>query len=75
MYNGKCYQYCVVPFGLIVSLAEFIRALDSVLGPELRSKLAIYVDDILVSTINWEDYYNLLTEIFCKLSEGGMTKT
>lgn len=73
LYNGKCYQYRVVPFGLTVSLAEFIRALDDVLGYELRTKLAIYVDDILVNSVNWADHYGLLKEIFSKLYNRGMT--
>lgn len=73
LYNGRCYQYCVVPFGLNSSVAEFIRALDYVLGQEVVSELTIYVDDILVSNQSWEDHLKLLKKVCEKLRRGGMT--
>lgn len=73
LFNGKSFQYCVVPFGLTVSVAEFIRGLDFVLGKELLDKLVIYVDDVLVTNSTWREHLKTLKEIGNKMRKGGMT--
>lgn len=72
LYNGRNYEYCMVPFGLRVSVAEFIRALDLVLGKDLLEKLTVYVDDILVTGQTWEEHISLLEEV-CRRLTGGMS--
>lgn len=49
LYSGRSHQYCVVLFSLNVSIAKFIRALDSGLGKNLLARLTVYVDDILTT--------------------------
>lgn len=73
LFAGKCYHYKVVPFGLNTSVSAFIRALDSVLGKELSSRLTIYVDDILIATETWAEHCELLDKVFQALKAGGMT--
>lgn len=73
LFEGRAYQYKVVPFGLCISVAVFIRALSYVLGDELMRRLTVYVDDILVATANWEEHYCLLQDVFTALLQGGMT--
>lgn len=66
-------MYRVVPFGLNISVAESIRALESVFGKELLRKLLVYVDDILVTGKCWEEHLNLLEVVCTKLRERCMS--
>lgn len=48
LYKGRNYQYKVLPFGLVNSVAEFQKMLDRVLGPEILQFVAIYVDVVYI---------------------------
>lgn len=71
--NGRSYQFCVVPFGLNVSVAVFMKSLDKVLGPEVLSFTTIYVDDILIASKSIEEHAYQLDLVLTKLENAGMT--
>lgn len=47
MYKHKCYQFKVVSFGLITSLASTVKCLELALGPEVEPFVCGFVDNIL----------------------------
>lgn len=69
LYQGRNYQYKVLPFGLINSVAEFQKILDKVLGPEILNFVAVYVDDIHIMSKSFSEHINHLEQIFRKFSE------
>ncbi|KAF0716362.1 AP2/ERF domain-containing protein PFD0985w-like [Aphis craccivora] len=69
LHKGRNYQYKVLPFGLINSVAEFQKILDRVLGPDILQFVAIYVDDLHITSTSFEEHMNHLEIIFRKFSE------
>lgn len=72
-YKTKTYQYCRVPFGLKVSLAAMIRALNVVFNDEIQNFTILFVDDILTFSKTFDEHIKYLDIIFNKLSDAGMT--
>lgn len=72
-YNGRIYCFKVMPFGLKTSVANFSRALDFVLGQEVRSFTSNYIDDLLVASSDFEIHLGHLRQVFQRLLDGGMT--
>jgi len=50
LHKGWNYQYKVLPFGLVNSVAEFQKMLDRVLGPKILQFVTIYVDDLHITS-------------------------
>lgn len=50
LYEGKCYRFKVMPFGLSTSLASLTRGLDHVLDEGVKQNTIIYVDDCASQT-------------------------
>ncbi|CAI6372039.1 unnamed protein product [Macrosiphum euphorbiae] len=80
VYDGRTYQFCVVPFGLNISNTAFQQALESVLSnqtevdvDEALDDLHIYVDDVLVSSTSFNDHLCRLRLLFKKIAVSGMT--
>lgn len=73
LYRGRNYQYKVLPFGLVNSIAEFQKILDKVLGPEILNFVAIYVDDIHIMSKSFSEHLEHLSQIFQKFSEHNIT--
>jgi len=73
LHRGRNYQFKVLPFGLINSVAEFQKILDQVLGPEILQFAAIYVDDIHITSRNFEEHMQHLESIFKKLAQHHIT--
>lgn len=69
LYKGRNYQYQVLPFGLVNSVAEFQKILDQVLGPEILQFVAIYVDDLHITSNSFNEHLNHLEAIFKKFTE------
>lgn len=69
LYRGRNYQFQVLPFGLVNSVAEFQKTLDSILGTELLQFMAIYVDDIHIMSKTFQEHMQHLEAIFKKFSE------
>jgi hypothetical protein len=80
VYDGRTYQFCVVPFGLNISNTAFQQALESVLSNPVENykedglgDLHIYVDDVLVSSTTFEDHIRRLRLLFKKIDVSGMS--
>uniref|UniRef100_A0A2S2NNN8 RNA-directed DNA polymerase n=1 Tax=Schizaphis graminum TaxID=13262 RepID=A0A2S2NNN8_SCHGA len=79
VYNGRTYQFCVVPFGLNISNTAFGQGLETILLQKIpeeddeESGLHIYVDDMMVSSTTFGGHIKRLRHIFCKISKSGMT--
>lgn len=79
VYDGRTYQFCVVPFGLNISNTAFGLALEAVLNvsvegnDDISKDLHVYVDDLLVSSTSFEEHLSRLRLIFYKIRLSGMT--
>lgn len=69
LYRGRNYQFKVLPFGLVNSVAEFQKILDKVLGPEVLAFTATYVDDIHITSTSFEEHMEHLKIIFQKFAD------
>lgn len=69
LYRGRNYQFKILPFGLINSVAEFQKILDKVLGPEILEFVAIYVDDIHITSTSFREHMEHLEKILWKFNE------
>lgn len=49
-FNGRSYMYNVLPQGLKTSVESFSRAMDIILGPEVRQFCVNYLDDLAILT-------------------------
>jgi len=74
LHRGRIYQFKVLPFGLINSVAEFQKILDQVLGPEILQFAAVYVDDIHIASKIFGEHMQHIEQIFQKLSHHHITK-
>jgi len=73
LFQGRNYQFQVLPFGLVNSVAEFQKILDRVLRPEILQYVTIYVDDIHVMSNTFEEHMYHQETIFKKFSEHNIT--
>lgn len=64
LHRGRNYQFKVLPFGLVNSVAEFQKILNQVLGPEILKFTATYVDDIHITSTTFEEHMRHLKAIF-----------
>lgn len=72
LYNNKCFQFKVVPFGLNTSLSAIVKCLERALGPEVESFTNVFVDDILVISKSFEEHLKHLEIIFKKLKSANL---
>lgn len=79
VFEGRTYQFCVVPFGLNISNTAFGKALEAVLQIKVHETddnlddLHIYVDDVLISSTSFDEHLVRLSILFEKISMSGMT--
>ena len=66
-FDGKLYQFKVIPFGLKTAGAGFMRVLDLALGNELREFTTNYVNDILVASRSFDEHIVNLDRLFQRL--------
>lgn len=71
LHRGRNYQYKVLPFELINSVVEFQKILDKILGLELLSFVAVYVDDIHVMSRSFDEHH--LEQIFQRFRDYNVT--
>lgn len=70
---GRCYQFRKLPFGLNVSSAAFIRGLDHVIPEDLRGRITVYIDDVLISEESWEAHNRTLHRLLSAFRQRGVT--
>lgn len=67
------FSFTVVPFGLNVSVAAFVRALNHVLGYDLEEFCRFYVDDLLIFSRTFEEHLKHVSIVLDRLEQGGAT--
>ena len=50
IFEGRNYQFKRLPFGLVNSVAVFVKCMDQVLGQEALQFTTVYVDDLLITS-------------------------
>lgn len=73
LYNGRSYTYQVLPFGLKTAVGSFSRAMDIILGAEVREFVVNYIDDLLVASKSFEEHLEHLRQVFMKLRDANLT--
>jgi hypothetical protein len=73
LYNGRSFMYQVLPFGLKTAVGSFSRAMDIILGPEVREFTLNYIDDLLIASRNLDDHLEHIDRVLVKLKEARMT--
>jgi len=72
-FEGQTYQFTRVPFGFRNSLANFIMALQIVVGSHSTGYDLNYVDDIIAYSNSYEQHIKHLGAVFGKLTTAGFT--
>ena len=73
MYEGRCYQFTVTPFGLSTSSAALTRGLDTVLNENVKKNTLIYVDDCLCYSDDVKTHLEHLEALLNNLNETNLT--
>ena len=73
IFEGRNYQFKRLPFGLVNSVAIFVRCMDQILGPETMNYTTVYVDDLLITSSNWEEHCMRVERVLEKLSINNVT--
>ena len=73
IFEGRNYQFKRLPFGLVNSVAIFVRCMDQVLGQEALQFTTVYVDDLLITSSNWEEHCHRVEYVLSKLAENDIT--
>ncbi|CAB3260074.1 unnamed protein product, partial [Arctia plantaginis] len=74
-FMGKSYTYLVLPQGLKTSVGSFSRAMDVILGVEVRSFCVNYLDDLVVFSRDddIDVHFKHLDTVLALLKDAGMT--
>lgn len=66
------FQFVTMPFRLHRATASFQRLMNKVLQPH-DQYAAAYIDDIVIYSSSWEDYFQHHTRVFEALWDAGLT--
>jgi len=72
-FEGKLYQFLVMPFGLKNSPATFVSLMNEVLKGIIGDFCFAYVDDIIVYSKTLDEHFKHLEEVFKRLEAAGLT--
>ena len=67
------YQFKVMPFGLCNAAQRLCQLMDMVLPAELRHRVFVYLDDLLVVSSTFPEHLKLLSEVADRLKRAGLT--
>lgn len=71
-FEGICYVFCRVPFGLRNSGAALIRCVDQIIQGRMPNRVTTYVDDIVVQAGSIDQHFQDLQELFQILQENNL---
>jgi hypothetical protein len=66
------YEFTVMPFGLCNAPATFQRLMDTVLRDILWQFVVVYIDDINIGSITFEEHLVHLEQVFNRLEKAGL---
>lgn len=72
-YQGKTYQFTRIPFGINISQAALLRAMELVLADIQENFLQIYIDDLLLFSDSFQEHIKHLRHLFTNLQNSNMT--
>lgn len=67
------FHFTRMPFGLTNAPGTFQALVDKLFGPELEPFLFKYLDDIIISTPDFDTHLRILNEVFKRLKDAGLT--
>ena len=67
------YQFKVMPFGLCNAAQRLCRLMDKVIPSELKDRIFVYLDDLLVVSPDFNKHMEMLQVVGEKLSSAGLT--
>ena len=73
IFDRRNYQFKRLSFGLINSVAIFVKCMDQILGQEALQFTTVYVDDLLIASSNWDDHCSRVEHVLQKLSDNNIT--
>ena len=73
IFEGRNYQFKRLPFRLINSVAIFIKCIDQILGQEALQFMTVYVDDLLITSSNWNEHCSRVEHVLWKLADNNIT--
>ena len=73
IFEGRNYQFKRLPFGLVNSVAVFVKCMDDILGQDTLQFTTVYVDDLLITSDNWEEHCTRVEQVLRKLDENNIT--
>lgn len=73
LHNGHSYAFTVMPFGIKTATASFSRAMDIILGSEVREYAFNYVDDLLIASPSITQHLGHINAVLERLKEANMT--
>ena len=65
-------EWLVMPFGFTNDPTTFMRMMNDVLRPFTNSSEVIYLDDILIFSITWEEHLQHVEQILSTLQNHGL---
>ena len=66
------YEFNVMPFRLCNAPATFQRLMHEILGDLIYTKAPVYIDDINIHSITFEQHLKDLEEVFNRIRKAGM---
>jgi hypothetical protein len=63
------FEWLVMPFGRTNAPTHFMRLMDDVLRPFTNSFLVVYLDDILIFIITWEEHMQHIQQVLSTLRQ------
>lgn len=73
LYDSNMYHFCRIPFGLKTAGSGFIRSLSFALRKDFEKYTACYIDDVLIATETIEQHFDILRQIFERLTSYNFT--